>query len=177
MTCIAAYVDDFTVHIAADSCASDETSVETRVETKVWYADSGDWVMASMPSFRVMQILRYEMDPTKILGKPSKCTISDIVNKFIPELKLRVQSEPHPSLDFNILLGGMGKLWLIDADYAVNAVKDYIAMGSGAEYALGSLYTNIRVGASNPRNLVKEAVWAACQFSTSCSPPVIYRGT
>jgi len=125
----------------------------------------------------VNQILRYEMDPGKLLGSPAACTIADIIHKFLPELKLRIQGEPHPSLDFNILLGGMGNLWLIDADYAVNAVNEYVAIGSGAEYALGSLFTNIRVGASNPRNLVKEAVLAGCQFSNSCSPPVIYRGT
>lgn len=173
MTCIAAYCDDHITVFAADSCASDGTSVETRLEPKCWF--DGEWVVATMPSFRVMQILQYDMDFNDLLGAPDECSNRDIIHKLVPELKLRLLTEPSPCTDFQILIGGMGNLWFIDADFAVNEVSDFVAIGSGSEYALGSMYTNIRVGASTPHKVVIEAVLAACQFSNSCTPPVTTR--
>jgi ATP-dependent protease HslVU (ClpYQ) peptidase subunit len=47
---------------------------------------------------------------------------------------------------------------------------DYLAMGSGAEYAYGSLYATDKQ--KNPRNRVVSAVNAAIKFNPSCMGPV-----
>jgi len=67
----------------------------------------------------------------------------------------------------NFLVGYKGKLYEILIDFQMSEIPEYEAIGSGASYALGSLYTTERANLS-PRQRIALALRAACKFDSSC---------
>lgn len=169
MTVITGYRIENLTCIAADSSASDDLSIETRQEPKVW--EQGDWLIASCPSFRLMQILKYEISFDDILGPPDECCMKELVRKLVPLLKLRLDSDASVGTDWGIMFGGMGNLWIMDADYAINEVADFASLGSGSDYAMGSMSVMDKED-YYIEDIAFKAAQAACSFSMSCCEPI-----
>lgn len=74
------------------------------------------------------------------------------------------------------LVGYHGKLYTIERDFQVNCFRDgMIAIGAGAEYALGSLYTTSPK--SNMKTRVLKALEAASYFSPYVAGPYALLGS
>jgi len=173
MTVIVGANYDGVTYLGADSSASDETSIEARVENKVWI--DGNWVAASCPNFRFIQLVKHYLDLDYILGPPEETTTRELVVKLVPILRRVIESEQHPIDDWTLLLGGNGVMYEIDSGYAVSSVPDYVSIGSGAEYALGSMFNYWETKhhpLDNVESAVKTAVESGCFFSITCCEPV-----
>jgi len=194
MTSIIGINSAYQTWLGGDSAATDDDSIEVRVESKVW--QRGRWVFGSCPSFRLIQVIKFKLNIDTWLNEPSKTTTQDIVNNLVLPLRnlindMRVDIED----GWTILLGGSGKLWSIQDDYSVSQVIRYTAIGSGSQYALGVLHyvyegqsSNLPVVPSHvytyqdslecKHNLaeyviIKAASRAAGAYCISVSPPYI----
>lgn len=155
--------------LASDSSASDDSGIEARNEAKVWR--DGDWLVGSCPSFRLMQLLQYHIDITSLIGDPDEACIRDLVTKLVPVMKCVIEAEMPEVIDWTVILGGRGNLYQIQSDYAVNCVSKTIAIGSGSEYALGSLFDADSDTLLDAFTVASTAVRAACEHSMSCCLP------
>ena len=63
-----------------------------------------------------------------------------------------------------------GKLYEILVDFQINQVAEYDAIGAGASFAFGALYT-MRKTNLKPEQRIKIALEAAAEFDTSTGPP------
>tara|TARA_R110002096_G_scaffold151818_2_gene314546 strand:- start:1421 stop:1945 length:525 start_codon:yes stop_codon:yes gene_type:complete len=169
MTVIAGYRTEGVTCIAADSSASDDASIESRLEPKVW--EQGEWTVASCPSFRLMQVLKYEISFDSILGSPDETCMKELVRKLVPLLKLRLDADASVGTDWCIMFGGMGNLWIMDADYAINEVETYASLGSGADYAMGAMSV-MDEDDYLIADIAFKAAEAACSHSQSCCGPI-----
>ena len=99
-----------------------------------------------------------------------------MLTEFIPSLRSFCQShEINPDKEedsANILIGARGRVYEIDT-YDFQCVEyEYSAIGSGREYALGSLYTQKKGNTDDLPSIVSNAVSAAIHFSPTCQGPV-----
>lgn len=62
-----------------------------------------------------------------------------------------------------------GNAWFLDLDLTATEVADHMAIGSGAEYALGALHA---LAASDPASRMWVALDAACKYDIYCGPPL-----
>lgn len=70
----------------------------------------------------------------------------------------------------NFLIGYQGRLFEILIDFQFNEVLgDYTAIGSGASYAMGSLYATKRW--TSPTKRILNALEAASEYDRSCGKP------
>jgi len=61
-------------------------------------------------------------------------------------------------------------LWLISPDFAVAEVKDFVSVGSGAEFAYGAFHTYYMEGLNCPaEQLINTAISAANNYNAGCS--------
>lgn len=142
--------------VGCDSLASYDKSsfVEPRVTPKAFKKVIKDkdkketeFIIGSVGSFRLMQILYYHFAPP--FKSESIDTHTYMVTKFLPILKRTIKSqefedekkvEDRGSWEILVVVGG--EIFTIQSDWQVNIpAMDYYALGSGARFAFGSLFT------------------------------------
>jgi ATP-dependent protease HslVU (ClpYQ) peptidase subunit len=74
--------------------------------------------------------------------------------------------------EMSLLIGIKGKIYEHESDglTMISYDKDYIVIGSGADYAMGSLHATRNH--KDPKRRLALALDAACDLSTSCIGPV-----
>jgi len=74
--------------------------------------------------------------------------------------------------EVSLLIGVKGRLYEHDAEdlTMISYDREFIAIGSGADYAMGSLHATRNH--KDPKRRLALAIDAACQYSTSCIGPV-----
>jgi len=172
MTCVVGIRgSNNSIHMGADSCISDGDSSRILVDPKVFVR--GQFAIGSAGSLRVLQLVHYCMTipPIKIRS-PEKYLITSFINSMRKCLKRSGASrEEHKEeeQDNSFIIGFKGRLFTIDAVYSVCEIADYFtAIGSGEDYALGSLFTTI---GEPVKTRIKKALDAASHFSSFVSPP------
>lgn|SRR5579883_385368 len=151
MTCIVGLKDVFTntIYMGADSCVSSGYVLTTTQAPKVFQLHN--MLIGVSGSMRGLRVIRYALD---LPAKPQDMPVEEYINTvFVDALREAMQQsgagrkeseqEQH---DNSVLIGIDGKLFQIDAWYGVTeSQEDYTAIGSGREFALGSLFTTYRV--------------------------------
>ncbi len=74
---------------------------------------------------------------------------------------------PFGDLDTSFLIANQSGLFKVSSDLCVTAFEQYYAIGSGAEYALGALYTCYDAS-DDAAEIARRAVLTACQFDVHC---------
>jgi hypothetical protein len=181
MTCIVAIAQNGTVYMGSDHAASDEKSgwILSRKEPKCFKV--GQYGIAFTDSFRMGQILQYSWTPPKYTPTKTNSGLDKFMRtKFIDSVKQAFKDGGYGSIapgqedEGGIFIVGVeGRIFTIDEDFHVGEnIMNYMAEGSGAFFALGSLHTTKKQ--KNPKMRIKAALEAAAEFSMSVAPPFTY---
>jgi len=175
MTCIVGWVENETVWIGGDSAAVADSTIQCRVDTKVWSRD--DWVYGFTDSFRFGQLLRYSFkEPPR---KKSRDLLEYMVTDYIDAVRRCLKSGGYAEANNGVetggtfLVGHCGRLFAIYEDYQVGEyINNYAAIGCGESYALGALHVlkNINSNLSG-EEIITAALNAVAEHCTGVRKP------
>jgi ATP-dependent protease HslVU (ClpYQ) peptidase subunit len=168
MTCIVVARQEDKMFMAGDRGASENNMILSLTSPKVW--KHGEYLFGycgSMDGDR----MKHNFKPPTPKGDLDKFMYTDFLialRVFYENWWVDVSNES----DFGLVIAIRGKIYEHNAvDMSLNQyMHDYIAMGSGAEYAYG--YMHATENLKDTRKRVTGAVGAAIKFSTSCQGPV-----
>jgi len=171
MTCIVGVKDKNNIYLGADSAISDNNLVQTMVDPKVW--KKGRFVFGYAGTLRVGQLIKYKMKIPPINNrKPTLYMVTSFVDAMRKCLKAAgAAREEHKEeeQENQFLVAFSGHLFEIDNGYGVCEINNpYAAIGSGTEYALGSLYATEKLPSADR---VLKALEASAHFCDSVGGP------
>lgn len=175
MTCVVGVIGNDGIYLGSDSSSNSDNLIMPMTETKIF--KKGPFSIGYSGSLRVAQVVRYKMrTPTinqdKLKKDPIKYLSTSFINAMRKSLKRdgasrEIYSQEENENDFVVAFDD--RLFLIDSHYSVcESDGNFIAIGSGMEYALGSLHTSRN---SDPEDRVKWALDSANQFCPTVMPP------
>lgn len=174
MTCVVALrTENNKVILGADCYASDSECGVKRIEPKVF--KKGRVAFGYSGSFRFGQIVRYAFEPPKIRKKESDL-MSYMVTKFVPDLRKTLEQNSFPMMEeemlsWRLIVAIDDEIFYIEPDWQVgHDFEEYTAIGSGARYAFGSLYST-KYLIEDPYDRVYTALGAAENYSPTVSGP------
>ncbi len=169
MTCIAVVRQDGIVYMAGDRGASDDGTILPLSAPKVWKI--GPYLIGYAGSMDGERI-RYNFKPTA----PNIKDIDKFMQtKFVKELREFYNEfwvDTSKDGDLGLIIVINGEIYEhSSADMSLSKyMLPYLTMGSGAEYAYGSLFSTEKEKSGKQR--VITAVEAAIKFNPSCMGPV-----
>lgn len=171
MTCIVGIEYNGKVFLGGDRCSSNE-HIKTIVDRpKVFH--NGPILVGYTDSFRIGDLLQYHLSPAK---RPKILSDEEYVYMVLVEQIRELMKDKGFSMvsenaetGGNCLIGYKGKLYELQSDFSLNrTLSGYNAIGSGADYALGSLFATSDL---SPEDRIFTALSAAANFSPGVSPP------
>ena len=186
MSVVVAIKDGKKIFIGADSQA---TKGNTRITLrnpnnfKIWkVVDSNNCLMASVGMMRDANVIR--LVPGIVDGYDEyakrvnyKFVVKFIVPNLVKELKKAgfIKDENYiESINSSFLFAYKDKLFLIDYDLCVLEINDYVAIGSGASEAIGSL---LSTDSEDPRTRIIKAIKASAASDIYVDYPIIISDT
>lgn len=168
MTCIAALVSDGIGYIAGERGASTDSSIFPITEPKVW--KYGEYLFGYYGAFS-LERLKYNFLPSPVEDND---LVTFMNSTFLDELHDAYESchiTRHEDAELIIVV--QGKIFIHNAeDFSMTQYDvDYLAKGSGGDFALGSLWTTVQADIA-PDKCLELALKAATTFSTSCVGPI-----
>jgi ATP-dependent protease HslVU (ClpYQ) peptidase subunit len=155
--------------MGADSSSVSDWNVRQTNLQKVF--KRGKFLLGYAYSFRMGQLLQYSLEVEPAAYGPDLEYLSTVfvaaVRKCLGDGGIKRDAEgDYPGL---FLLAYRGELYQVGRDLQVNHYgDDYTAIGSGAEYALGSLYSTPKL---EPSTRIIQALMAAAHFNGSVCEP------
>lgn len=166
MTCIVGIAHEGVVYIGGERAAADEVSITTLAVPKVYV--KGDWIYGFAGSYGVGQLM--DMLTLPPAGENPYITLRTTIVERLKESVSLYSKDEGKDNDTSWLVGSGGRLFEFHhSDYSVIEV-DTTAIGSGANLALGSLYTT-RDWKSQEKRLAT-ALGAAITYSPTCQGPI-----
>ena len=171
MTCIVAIETPDGVWMGGDRMASDPWQGIELDEPKVFW--NGPALIGCCGSIRQAQLMRY------VLAVPADSLTWD-VNRWVATDLTRAMIEMAEgwrtshvkdgvSRSHNALLAVRGRVYELQSDYSITrCARRIYAVGSGQEYALGSLHSTAHLP---PEERVRVALEAAAEFSPTVAGP------
>ena len=177
MTCICAIEHKGSVYIGGDSAYSDDNMISTTAfNEKVFIIEN--MIIGVCGSLRTMQVIKHGLKlPLK--KDPAQTDMSYLVIDFVDSLRKLLKDKASLATDDNceslpdtgFLLGDGKKIFEVDTDMqVVRPVDGYAAMGSGAQVALGSLYTTKHNQDLTPEEKITIALESASHHTCHVRP-------
>ena len=171
MTAIAGLCKNRKVYMGGDSAGVNKSlDLSVRADRKVF--KNGDFLFGFTSSFRMGQLLQYSLIPPK--RYPEKDIFEFLAVDFINAVRRCLKNGGYAKKDDEVetggcfLIGYAGRLFEIQCDYQVaEATLPFAAVGCGAVYILGSLYTST----GDPKKRILKALHAAQEFSAGVREP------
>jgi 20S proteasome alpha/beta subunit len=166
MTCIVAVKQDNIIYMAGDRAASNEAIIGTLSTPKVFKKDE---FLIGYAGSMAGKRLAYHFDPP---SPPPYTDIDEYMHttflNYLRELYEQIWIADGEPLDLDLIIGIRGRLYDHNVvNMSLNEYsRDYMAIGSGMEYAYGYLYSG--ANASDPYQRASGAVKSAIEFSPSC---------
>lgn len=170
MSTVIGIVQDGKVFMGADSYATTEDGVKRNLNRIKKMFTNGRYLIGFIGSVRVGQALMPHVfkPPKNILDFPD-AMIAQMERKGCLGTEQETQTYMQQS---NFLIATPeGELYEILADFQINDIDDYTAIGSGSHFAYGSLYTTRQM--KDPKKRIKIALETAAFFDTSTGPPFV----
>lgn len=167
MTCIVGISDGKSVYIGGDRGASDDSCIISIAQSKVIV--KGEWIYGYSGSLGNGQLFDFINFPATI--KKTDDVYKIIRFDIVPQLKELFETHGSTKDDdaTDYLIGIRGRLFeLSSEDWGVAEVKE-TAIGSGGNFALGSLYSTQEI--ENPIVRATIALNAATTYSPTCQGP------
>lgn len=167
MTCIVGIRHGDSVHLASDRGLSDDDVIISMTSSKIKQNDK--YIIGYADSPGTGQLLHWITLPTppkRNVEKFMRTTFISSIRKQLNDSGVDLKDNAHASF----LVGVSGQLFFIDTtDWQVTECE-YMAIGSGASIAMGSLYTTSTWKSAEKRAIT--AVSAAIQLSPTCMGPI-----
>lgn len=171
MTVIAAVVNENGAYIAGDRGASDSNVIFPLAHPKVW--QSGSYLFGyygSMDGEKVMYNFHPPALKTKNIDKFMLTEFTQALKAFYDEHFVFATQDK--DLDFGMIV--VADKYIYEHDAGTMSMTrfqtDHLSVGSGSEYALGSLHTTEPW--SDGKRRVRVAIEAAVRYSPSCMGPI-----
>ena len=166
MTVIVGIVHDDVIYIGGDRGVSDDSSILSMLQPKV--VIKNEWIYGYAGSLGNGQLFDFiDLPPIKKTDDIYKVLRMDIVENYKSILDTHGSSKDDDSTDF--VIGCGGRLFEFNTDdWGVAEIKE-VAIGSGGNFALGSLYTSTDY---DPIERVGLALGAATTYSPTCQGPI-----
>lgn len=164
--------------MGADSAGVSGLSLSVRADVKAFC--KGPYVFGFTDSFRMGQLIRYQLDvpaPKEMVSSEFMCTVFiDALRRCLKEGGWAEQDKDREN-GGNFLVGVRGRLFEVYSDYQVaEYVAPFAATGCGQDLILGSLHSTSGPGWS-PEQRLTTALEAAEHFSAGvCGPFTIISG-
>lgn len=183
MTCIVGMISNNSVTLGADSAGVSGLDVVIRKDPKIFKV--GEFVIGCTSSFRMIQLLRFSLKLPDIGSKDVyeyMCT--DFINSVRKTFKKGGYLQKDSAGDERggiFLVGIRGRLFKISGDFQVGeSVDTFEAIGSGEDYAKGSLYDTCP--SRNPSKFLTEdriirALETAEKFNAGVVAPFVLETT
>ena len=180
MTCIVGMIDNGKVWIGGDSASGNGLDVTVRKDTKVF--KNSDFLIGYTSSFRMGQLLRFKFNPPIYYAEQhNNDPYQYMCTDFIDSIRKCLKDGGYTTIENNeefggvFLVGFQGRLFHIESDFQVGeAIAKYNAVGCGAKYAKGSLYSSWNFHDNKiygPDEIIREALLAAENFSGGVRSP------
>lgn len=166
MTCVVGIVDDGTIYIGGDRGVSDDTSIMPMLQPKVTI--KGDWIYGYAGSLGNGQLFDFiDLPAIKKTDDVYKVLRMEIVENYRSILDTHGSTKDDDSTDF--IIGCRGRLFEFNTDDWGVAEVSEVSIGSGGNFALGSLYSTID---NDPIERIGLALGAAITLSPTCLGPI-----
>jgi len=120
-------------------------------------------------SYRFGQVLEHEL-PDPVVPEDPTQVYRWLITVLVPNIHAALKSADADKCG-NALIGLKGQLWELQTDYSVlRSTRGFAAVGSGAEYAMGSVFTSLLDKPktfSAHEEIIRNAIIAAGTFSPS----------
>jgi ATP-dependent protease HslVU (ClpYQ) peptidase subunit len=93
---------------------------------------------------------------------------------FVNDQPGKESETPFANLDASFLVAAPGGIFLISSNMSVSEFRQYYAIGSGGDYAIGAIHA-LYPDVEDPTVIAQRAVQAAMDYDASCGGRVIYR--
>ncbi len=169
MTCIVGLEHKGKVYLGGDIQGTGWNNKVVHTQPKVF--NKKGVIFGYTTSYRFGQLLEHAL-PDPVVPENDAEVYRWLISVLVPSIKATLKENDYEG-GGNCLIGVKGQLWELQNDYSVlRSVKGYGAVGSGYEYATGSLHTTIEMmfpmgGIVDPEGAVKAAVRAAGTYSPS----------
>lgn len=190
MTTIVGVLNEKTIYIGGDSAASHGTigsgykiiRNDPKVFKKKNEEDNQEILIGYTTSYRMGQLLKYKL---KIpLHSPASLDAFEyMVSHFIEAVRSCFSFYGFSHIKEGVETGGVflvgyqQRLFIVDTDYQVGEPKDgFIAIGSGSQFALGSLYSTspgVSKTIYTPRERIILALQASSHYAEGVHPPFV----
>jgi len=171
MSTVVGIVNNGKVWMGADSFATTIDGERRRTVCNKLFIN-GPYLFGHTGSVRPGQVLRRQFftPPKNVLELPD-CIRDHLKKKECLIINPDTQTQ---LLEGNFLIAtNHGKLYEFLSDFQMNEVIDHTAIGSGAPFSLGSLYTTRKV--YNNTHRLKVALHAAAVYDLHTGPPFIIK--
>ena len=155
MTIIAAAEDKHGYWIGSDSMGN---AAGTMVELGSKLINKKNYIIGFSESYRLRDII--EEDTKLPVDIKTMRSLRSFRDRIIPVTK-------EEEITFGLIIISSGGIFDIDSDYQIHKINNYIAIGSGSDFALGALRAILRTSES-AAIAVREAVEAAIFHSSTC---------
>ena len=177
MTAIVALIHENKVLLGGDAAASEDKSgiIFQRVDPKVFKV--GQYGIGFVDSFRMGQILKHDLIPPRPIKKDLERIMCidfvEAVQNCLDKNKFIVESDEKSTNIADLIIGVQGRIFVMDTDFQMGEYKDnYFSIGSGSEYALGSLHSTKHI--KTPKTRLLKALAASAEYTMGVEPPFIY---
>lgn len=173
MTAIVGLIDtDQTVYIAGDSAGTNGNGDQSVFgNPKVFHPTHGPWfLMGCCDTFRLAQVLQYSLRPPLPPG-PNVDLQHFMATEFVDSIRACFKKTGFEG-GGSFLVGYQGQLFRIEENYQVLVERrNYMAIGSGEQVALGSLYATENIASVAERLSI--AMKAAAHFNAFVREPFV----
>jgi hypothetical protein len=170
MTIVVAVKDEKegVIYLAADTAGSNGWNTTNLANKKIFEANNIYYGFTT--SYRMGQILQYHSE--EITRGDEESVVSYLASKLIPMWRRVLKDNGYTTVNNNEESAGTfivvvgGSIFTVHNDFSFNIDKDdYVAVGCGAVFAKGSLYTNRY---NLDRYATLQAIETAKYFSNGC---------
>lgn len=169
MTCIVGIEFQNKVMLAGDIQGTGWNNKVVHTQSKVF--NKNGVVFGYTTSYRFGQLLEHGL-ANPVIPERDDEIYRWLITVLIPDIKHILKSNEWEG-GGNCLIGVRGQLWELQNDYSVlRSVKGYASVGSGYEYALGSLMTSIEHTKLQTKDDYEIAIKRAIEVAGTFSPTV-----
>jgi len=92
---------------------------------------------------------------------------------FVNDQPGKESETPFANLDASFLVASPGGIFLVSSNMSVSEFRQYYAIGSGGDYAIGAIHA-LYQELADPAAIAQRAIQAAMDYDASCGGRVLY---